>query len=199
MTLRWAVAGGDVVRLPPARVADQRAPPVLEEVAVSSDALVLLREDHKRIRALFKDFHAAADRPAGRREKIVSRILEELTVHTHIENEVLYPRIRALLPDLEKDTLKACEEHHVAEVLSVELAALTGEDERFEAKTTVLIESVTHHITEEEQDWFPKVRAALSRTQLRQIGEELIVARARVPKNPAQLPVPLKTADAVLS
>lgn len=165
---------------------------------MSSDALVLLREDHKRLRALFKDFHAAADRPAGRREKIVSRILEELAAHTQIENEVLYPRIRALVPHLEGDILEAFEEHHVAEVLSTELAGLTAEDERFEAKTKVLIESVTHHLTEEEQGWFPKVRAALSRTQLRQIGEELIAARTRAPKNSAQPPDLTKATDALL-
>lgn len=166
---------------------------------MSSDALVLLRENHKRIRALFKDFQAAADRPAGRREKIVSRIIEELTVHTYVENEVLYPRVRALVPDLEEDILEFFEEHHVADLLTAELAGLNAGDERFEAKTTVLIETVTHHLTEEEQDWFPKVRAALSRTQLREIGEELIRARSRAPKGPRR-PSALETdADAVLS
>jgi hemerythrin superfamily protein len=164
---------------------------------VSSDALVLLREDHKRIRALFKDFEAAADRPGGRRERIVSRIIEELTAHTYVENEVLYPRVRALVPDLEQEILESLEEHHVADVLAGEPAVLHADDERFEAKTTVLIETVTHHITEEERDWFPKVRAALSRTQLREIGEELIGARSRAPKAPAP-PSAQKAADAVL-
>jgi hemerythrin superfamily protein len=165
---------------------------------VSSDALVLLREDHKRIRALFKDFQAAADRSAERREKIVARIAEELTVHTHIENDVFYPRVRALVPDLEQDILESLEEHHLADVLTAELAALKAEDERFEAKTTVLIETVTHHITEEEQDCFPKVRAALSRTQLREIGEALIQARSDAPRSPARTEPSKKGTDAVL-
>jgi hypothetical protein len=42
----------------------------------------------------------------------------------------------------------------------MELAGMPAGAERFDAKATVLIENVTHHIEEEEQDWFPKVRAA---------------------------------------
>src|SRR6478736_1459174 len=87
-----------------------------------------------------------------------------LTVHTYIENEVMYPRVRELLPELEDDVLESYEEHHVADVLVVELSAMKPQDERFAAKTTVLIESVRHHMDEEEQDWFPKVREGLGRT-----------------------------------
>lgn len=165
---------------------------------MSSDALVLLREDHQRIRALFKDFRAAGEGPPARRKKIVSRILEELTVHTFIENEVLYPRIRSMIHDLESDILESFEEHQVADLLSAELADLGPEDERFEAKTTVLIESVTQHITEEEQEWFPRVRSGLGRSHLRQIGAELIEARSRAPNSPARPGALKKAADAVL-
>ena len=92
-------------------------------------------------------------------------MIELLTVHTYIENEVMYPRVRALLPELEDDVLESYEEHHVADVLVVELAAMKPDAERFTAKTTVLIENVRHHIEEEEQDWFPKVREGLGRTR----------------------------------
>jgi hypothetical protein len=62
--------------------------------------------------------------------------------------------------------LESNEEHHVADVLVAELAAMTPDAERFEAKTTVLIETVTHHVDEEERDRFPKVRAGLGCKQL---------------------------------
>jgi hypothetical protein len=55
-------------------------------------------------------------------------------VHTYIENEVMYPEVRALLPDLEDDVLKSYEEHHVADVLCMELAGLPADAERFDAK-----------------------------------------------------------------
>jgi hypothetical protein len=81
----------------------------------------------------------------------------------------------------------------------MELTTMTPGDERFEAKTTVLIENVTHHIEEEEQDWFPKVREGLSRTQLRELGEELAEAKARAPRRPEQPSALKKTVDAVIS
>src|SRR5688500_15036528 len=126
-------------------------------------------------------------------------MIELLTVHTYVENEVMYPRVRELLPDLEDDVLESYEEHHVADVLVMELAGMSPEDERFEAKTTVLIENVTHHIEEEEPDWFPKVREGLSRTQLRDIGAELAEAKERAPRRPEQPSALKKTVDAVIS
>ena len=107
--------------------------------------------------------------------------------------------MRALLPDLEDDVLESYEEHHVADVLVMELAAMEPTDERFDAKATVLIENVTHHIEEEEQDWFPKVREGLSRTQLREIGEELAAAKAKAPRRPEQPSALKKTIDAVIA
>src|SRR6187551_2993436 len=137
---------------------------------MSTDAIVLLKNDHKEIRKTFRDFKKAGENAVATKGQLVNRMIELLTVHTYIENEVMYPRVRELLPELEDDVLESYEEHHVADVLVVELAALEPGDERFDAKTTVLIENVTHHVDEEEQDWFPKVREALGRNQLRELG-----------------------------
>jgi hemerythrin superfamily protein len=165
---------------------------------MSTDAIVLLKADHKEVKAQFKEFQKPGKSPE-QKQKIVDTILELLTVHTYIENEVMYPRVRELLPHLEDDVLESYEEHHVADVLVVELAAMKPGDERFEAKTTVLIENVTHHIEEEEADWFPKVRDGLSRTQLREIGEELAAAKEKAPRRPEQPSALKKTIDAVIS
>ena len=128
---------------------------------MSSDAIVILKADHKEIRDLFRKFQAAGDKAVKTKEKIAGQIIELLTVHTYIENEVMYPEVCALLPELKDDVLESYEEHHVADVLCMELAGMPAGAERFDAKATVLIENVTHHIEEEEQDWFPKVRAGL--------------------------------------
>ena len=165
---------------------------------MSTDAIVLLREDHKQIRALFREFQSPKTTDA-RKGTIVEQIIEALTVHTYIENEVMYPQVRRLLPELEDDVLESYEEHHVADVLVMELMALHPGDERFEAKTAVLIENVTHHIEEEEQDWFPKVRAGLGRTQLHDLGEQLLKAKDKAPRTPAAPSALKKTIDAVIS
>ncbi|MDT0214230.1 hemerythrin domain-containing protein [Knoellia sp. CPCC 206450] len=166
---------------------------------MSNDAIVLLKEDHKEIRKLFTDFENAGEDASKTKAKIVHRIIELLTVHTYIENEVMYPRVRALLPDLEDDILESYEEHHVADVLVMELYGMEPDAERFDAKATVLIENVRHHIEEEEDEWFPKVRAGLGRKALQEIGEELLVAKKTAPREPSQPSALKKTIDAVIS
>ncbi|TDB82352.1 MULTISPECIES: hemerythrin domain-containing protein [unclassified Micromonospora] len=164
---------------------------------MSTDAIVLLKEDHKEIRRLFRQFAQAEDGPAAERGKLVRQILEALTVHTYLENEVMYPEIRKLLPDLEDDILESYEEHHVADLLCAELATMDPSDERFVAKTTVLIENVEHHVEEEEQEWFPKVREALGRNQLQEIGQRMLDMRATAPRSPAEPKAIKKALDAL--
>jgi hemerythrin-like domain-containing protein len=166
---------------------------------MSSDAIVMLKDDHKEILRAFRDFENAGDSAVKEKGRLVDRIIELLTVHTYIENEVMYPRVRELVPDLEDDVLESYEEHHVADVLVMELVAMKPDDERFTAKTTVLIENVRHHIEEEEKEWFPQVREALGRKALQEIGEELAQARAKAPRRPSQPSALKKTIDAVIS
>jgi hemerythrin superfamily protein len=165
---------------------------------MSTDAIVLLKKDHQEIRKVFSDFQKAGDDAHKTKGDLVDRMIELLTVHTYIENEVMYPRVRDLLPEVEDDVLESYEEHHVADVLVLELAGMKPEDERFTAKTTVLIENVTHHIEEEEEEWFPKVREGLGRKTLQEIGAEMLEAREKAPRRPSQPSALKKTIDAVV-
>ncbi|MCW2847124.1 MAG: hemerythrin, partial [Marmoricola sp.] len=166
---------------------------------MSTDAIVLLKNDHKEIRKVFRDFQKAGDDAHVTKGKLVKKMIELLTVHTYIENEVMYPRVRELLPDLEDDILESYEEHHVADVLVMELVGMKPDAERFTAKTTVLIENVDHHIDEEEQDWFPKVREGLGRKALQELGADMIAAKRKAPKSQAQPRALKKTIDAVIA
>ena len=166
---------------------------------MSTDAIVLLKADHKEVQKLFRDFEKAGKRAEVTKGKIVDRVIELLTVHTYIENEIMYPRVRDLLPELEDDVLESYEEHHVADVLSSELYAMKPSSERFDAKMTVLIESVRHHIEEEERDWFPKVREGLSRKVLQELGAEMIEAKKSAPTKPTQPTALKKAVDAVIA
>jgi hemerythrin superfamily protein len=165
---------------------------------MSTDAIVLLKQDHKEIRNLFRRFQQAGENATQQQGQLVDQILEALTVHTYVENEGMYPRVRTLLPELGEDVLESYEEHHVADVLCSELAALKPDSKHFHAKTTVLIESVTHHMDEEEQDWFPKVREGLGRRQLQELGAELVELKKKAPHSPAQPSALKKTVDALI-
>jgi hemerythrin-like domain-containing protein len=159
----------------------------------------MLKDDHQEILRTFKQFEDAGENAHKTKGRLVDRMVELLTVHTYIENEVMYPRVRELVPDLEDDVLESYEEHHVADVLVMELVAMKPTDERFTAKTTVLIENVRHHIEEEETEWFPQVREALGRKVLQDIGAEMAEARKKAPRKPSQPSALKKTIDAVIS
>ncbi len=165
---------------------------------MSTDAIVLLKNEHREIRTSFRAFENAGPRAEARKGQLVDRIIELLTIHTYLENEVMYPRVRELLPELEDDVLESYEEHHVADVLVMELSAMKPSDERFDAKTTVLIENVEHHMAEEEDEWFPKVREGLGRKQLQEIGAEMIDKRKKAPRRPSQPSALKKVVKAVV-
>ena len=165
---------------------------------MSTDAIVMLKKDHQEIKRVFNAFERAGKNAHTKKGQLVDRMIELLTVHTYVENEVMYPRVREALPEVEDDVLESFEEHHVADVLVVELAAMKPDDERFTAKATVLIESVRHHIEEEEQDWFPKVREGLGRKFLQGLGEEMLEAKKVAPRRPSQPSALKKTLDAVI-
>jgi hemerythrin-like domain-containing protein len=166
---------------------------------VSTDALVLLKDDHKEIKRLFRRFEEAGENAHKAKGEIVSRIIEALTVHTYLENELVYPEVRRLLPDLEDDVLESYEEHHVADVLAMELWSMDPSHDHFDAKTTVLIENVEHHIEEEEQEWFPKVREGLGRKDLQDLGARMLELRPSAPTKPSQPSALKKAIDALIA
>ena len=165
---------------------------------MSNDAIVLLKNDHKEVKKLFRQFEKAGENATVAKGEIVRRIIEMLTVHTYLENEIMYPQVRALLPEVEDDVLESYEEHHVADVLCMELWSMDPSDEHFDAKTTVLIENVEHHIEEEEEEWFPKVREALGRNELNDIGARMLEAKKNAPRSPAQPSALKKVVKAVV-
>ena len=148
------------------------------------DAITLLKADHKSVEALFKRFEKAGDDAHKTKRQIVDKIIEELSVHAAIEEQVFYPAVREAVPDADDEVLEGLEEHHVAKWTLSELEGMDPEHERFKAKVTVLIESVRHHVEEEEAEMFPKVRQALGRKALTEIGDAMEQARKVAPTRP---------------
>src|SRR6188474_3412853 len=114
------------------------------------DAITLLRADHKTVEQLFKRFETAGDRAYTEKRQIVDRIIEELSIHAAIEEQVFYPVARETVPTTEDIALESLEEHHIVKWVLSELVDLDPREERFDAKVTVLMENVRHHVDEEE-------------------------------------------------
>ncbi|MFF2078532.1 hemerythrin domain-containing protein [Kitasatospora sp. NPDC058162] len=165
---------------------------------MSNDAIVLLREDHKEVRRLFREYQGfAQDGHDPERAGTVKQIIESLTVHTYLEDELVYPRIRQEVPGLDEEMDRAEQEHHVADLLCEELSRMDPDDEGYDAKTAVLIDAVERHIEQEETEWFPRVRAALGRNELRELGERMQAVRETAPRHPTAGGVLHRIADAL--
>ena len=144
----------------------------------------MLRADHREVERLFKQFEKAGPKAHVTRRNIVDRIIGELSVHAAIEEQVFYPAVREAVPPTEDVVLESLEEHHIVKWTLTELESMDPEHERFIPKTTVLIESVRHHVEEEEDELFPKVREALTRKQLAELGEAMAAAKEAAPTRP---------------
>lgn len=148
------------------------------------DAITMLKDDHHEVEKLFKRFEKAGDRAHKEKRDIVDRIIEALSVHAAIEEQLFYPVTREVVPDTGDDVLEGIEEHQIVKWLLHDLERMDPQDERFDAKVTVLIETVRHHVTEEEQEYFPKVRDELGRNDLADLGEAMAAAREVAPTHP---------------
>ncbi|GAA1672550.1 hemerythrin domain-containing protein [Fodinicola feengrottensis] len=155
---------------------------------MSTDAIVLLKDDHKTVEQLFKKFEEAGDNALVTKRGIVESIIKELTVHAYIEEEIFYPEARKAVPETKDHVLESLEEHHMVVWMLSELQKLDPSDETFDAKVTVLTENVRHHVEEEEQEWFPKVRKAMGRKELQEIGQRMLDAKSDAPHDPLKLP-----------
>ncbi|MDQ1508212.1 MAG: hypothetical protein QOG50_56 [Actinomycetota bacterium] len=150
----------------------------------SPDAIALLKQDHREVEQLFKRFEKAGENAHRTKGQLVASMIEALSRHAAIEELVFYPAVRREVPKQASSVLEALEEHHVVKWLLSELEALDPAAERFDAKATVLIESVRHHVKEEETSLFPKVRARIERRRLVELGAELRDAKRRAPTHP---------------
>jgi hemerythrin superfamily protein len=128
-----------------------------QKKTATPDALALLKSDHRAVADLFEE-HDKARKPE-RKQSLVARICEELTVHAELEEKVFYPAVQAALPDQDRDLVaEARVEHASLKWLIAQLQKESPESELYEAKVTVLHEYVDHHVKEEEKEMFPKVR-----------------------------------------
>ena len=137
----------------------------------SMDAITLLKEDHAKVKQLFRDFEASGARAFSTRKRIGDAIRQELEVHTRIEEDIFYPGVQSSAPEM---IAEAIEEHHVVDRILEELEQIEPADEKFTAKMTVLIENVEHHADEEEKEMFPAVKKALGMETLRDLSGRMM-------------------------
>ena len=139
------------------------------------DAIALLIEDHKNVRQLLKRLEATTGRSTEQREQLLSRIENEVRMHTTIEEEIFYPAYRDAVRSRNDKVLyfEALEEHHVVDMVMPEIKSTETDADEFGAKAKVLKDLIEYHVEEEETEMFPKARKAMGAMRLKQLGQEM--------------------------
>lgn len=145
----------------------------------SKEAIALLRADHKLVDELFKEYEKT--RSVSKKKQLVKQICTELSVHAQIEEEIFYPAAKKALRDKELIP-EATVEHATLKDLIAQIEDVEPDGEMFDAKVKVLSEYVKHHVKEEQNEIFPKVKETSLDlvelgAQLTERKEELLAAR----------------------
>lgn len=139
-------------------------------MAQQIDALTLLKKDHD----LAKDLMARVDKEkdVDERTSMFEQLIDALTIHERIEEEIFYPALQRL-PNAREDVLESFEEHHLVDQIITGLDNTAIDSETWPAKFTVLKENVEHHIQDEEEKLFPKADKLLGREKLGELGARM--------------------------
>lgn len=128
----------------------------------------LLENDHAKVAGLFAKIEKTQD--ATQREKLFDELAMELTIHTTVEERIVYSRLYEE-DEMHEDVAEAREEHRHVSMLLKDMAELSPDSEDWTAKCTVLKEMVEHHVEEEETEMFPKARQLLSKDDTQEMAQ----------------------------
>jgi hemerythrin superfamily protein len=143
----------------------------------ATDAISLLKADHREVEGLFQQFAKA--RSDDRKLELAGKICAALKTHTVIEEEIFYP---AFLEATEETDIhhEAAVEHNGAKKLIAEIEGSGPQDEYYDAKVTVLSEMIKHHVNEEEKRDGMFAKARQSEMDLQALGEQLASRKAEL-------------------
>jgi hemerythrin superfamily protein len=149
------------------------------------DAITLLREDHKMLRDLCEEYADTTERAVETRKKMLARIERELTAHTTIEEELFYPAFVAASGEVEDKRMVAegIEEHRAADAKVIpDIKKADPSSIKYSGQAKVLKDYIFHHLKEEEEEMFPRVRDVMSRGDLQKLGEQMLARKTELLK-----------------
>src|SRR5918997_126619 len=135
------------------------------------DAFELLMNDHRKVSEIFDRMESG---DSSLRRELFPRLKQELDVHAHVEETILYPALKERAETRDLATHAYSEHNEVKQMLDELQAGLAGTDDAaWGAKLMKLRQSVEHHVQEEEGEMFTGARAALGEEQIAQLGRRM--------------------------
>jgi len=149
------------------------------------NAIDLLKADHEKVKSILSQLSESTDRAVKKRTELLEKLELEVSIHTQLEEEILYPAYKAAGGKAEAEMYyEAKEEHRTVD--SLVLPDLKGTDPtspEFAGRVKVIKELLEHHIEEEETDMFPHAKKILGKAKLDELGDQMLTLKASLKKN----------------
>jgi hemerythrin superfamily protein len=145
------------------------------------DVLDLLKQDHQKVSGLIQQVQQV-EPDDERVQELSEQIVQELTIHSALEEAMFYPLLRDRAEEAEErvDVFEAFTEHDVVKHLISLLQGRRTNAELFKAELQVLGESVKHHVKEEESTIFTLARELLDDEEREELGEQVQTEKERL-------------------
>lgn len=149
------------------------------------NAIDLLKADHEKVKTILTQLSESTDRAVKTRSDLLKKLEMEITIHTQLEEEILYPAFKAAGGKDEAEMYyEAKEEHRTVDSLVLpDLKETDPTSPEFAGRVKVVKELLEHHIEEEETDMFPKAKKLLGQAKLEELGEEMVTMKASLKKS----------------
>lgn len=148
------------------------------------NAIDLLKADHERVKAILTQLSDSTERAVKKRVELINKLEMEITIHTRLEEEVLYPAYKkAGGKEEEVMYYEAKEEHRTVDSLVLpDLKVTDPSTPEFAGRVKVVKELLEHHIEEEETEMFPQAKKLLGKAALEELGQQMETLKAQYKK-----------------
>ncbi|CAL9604893.1 hypothetical protein SUDANB6_05527 [Streptomyces sp. enrichment culture] len=142
-----------------------------------------LTTDHREVEELFERIEAL---PSGHKDRklYADQVTMELVRHSVAEEAYLYPAVRQHVADGDALADKELEDHARAEQIMKDLEGCAADDADFDRLVDMLMSEIREHITDEEGNLFPRLRAACPMEALDELGDKVRQAKKTAPTRP---------------
>ena len=149
------------------------------------NAIDLLKTDHEKVKGILNQLSESTDRALKKRAELLDKLELEITIHTQLEEQILYPAFKEA-GGKEQDEMyyEAKEEHRAVDSLVLpDLKSTDPSTPEFAGRVKVVKELLEHHIEEEETEMFPQAKKLLGNAKLEELGKEMEVMKASLKKS----------------
>jgi hemerythrin-like domain-containing protein len=149
------------------------------------NAIDLLIADHEKVKDILGQLSESTDRAIKKRTELLDKLEMEITIHTRLEEEILYPAFKAAGgKEQEEMYYEAKEEHRTVDSLVLpDLKTTDPSKPEFAGRVKVVKELLEHHIKEEESEMFPQAKKLLGKARLDELGEQMLAMKASLKKS----------------